>query len=298
MEIKNLRLLVAIGDSGTLAGAASRLGVSRQAASKMLQRVEAQAGFPVFERKAGRLVATPAGGDMLGDARRLLDEYDKFCERHFRPLGVRAPREKSISIAMVNGGSDGLPPHFIARFVKASPSTRLALEEANTDSVLEAVRQRKAGVGIVGSHPELLGEFETCCIQRMGVWLLAPQGHPFLQRESVRAADLDGVSLVTAGARNHLHKFVLDRCYDAGVSPEILANAADGATILRLTVSLGALCFGFSPDVVAPPQGLTPVRLDVEGACDFGTYAIRVGGEHSDAEERFWRYAQAYEGGR
>lgn len=296
MDIRGLRLVSVLADSHTFTRAAERLGVSRQAVARMLARLESEFGETLFDRRSGELVATEFGKPLVADARDIVERYDDFCRDYLRPIGSPAQAEPPVTVALVNGGSRGLPDSFFERYAAMRPQMRLEVEEMSTDAVLSAVLAEEADIGIVGSHPELLTQYEICTVQPMGIWLLVPQDHPYAQSAHLDIRALDAAPLVTAGRHNHLHRFVMQRCDEAGVSPQIKATATEGSTLLKLVHELGAMCFGFSPEVIPPPEGLVPVRLDVRGGNDFGTYAIRLAKPSHREARRFWRYIQAHEG--
>ena len=70
-EIETFR---AIMSSGSTRKAATLLGVTQPAVSQSLKRLEAEAGFELFQRLGGRLNPTPEARALLmaGNARRLL----------------------------------------------------------------------------------------------------------------------------------------------------------------------------------------------------------------------------------
>lgn len=296
MDIGGLRLILAVNDEATLTAAAQRLGISRQAVGKALQSLEREFGSRLFERRAGRYYATAAGAAAVDDARGVVATFDEFCREHVGGGSKRRPGEQSVSVALVTGGSEGLPKGFFERFATARNRVHLEVDEMSSDAVLATVGRGASDVGVVGSHPDLLEGFETCTIMLVGTWLLIPEGHPLWERSIIGLRDLDGCALVTAGRHNHLHRFVMQRCERAGVVPDVRATAAEGAMMLKIARDLGALCFGFPPEVAPVPPGMRRARFDIEGGELIGTYAIRRHGPHGEAANRFWRYVQAYEG--
>lgn len=60
-DLNNLRLVAEIAQSGTLAGAARRLGINHATAFRRLEKLERGLGVRLFERSGGRYVATEAG---------------------------------------------------------------------------------------------------------------------------------------------------------------------------------------------------------------------------------------------
>jgi LysR family transcriptional regulator for metE and metH len=65
LELRHLRSLVAIADSGKLATAAERVHLSQSALSHQIRALEEHHGLALFERTRQGLQFTPAGERLL-----------------------------------------------------------------------------------------------------------------------------------------------------------------------------------------------------------------------------------------
>jgi LysR family transcriptional regulator for metE and metH len=77
LETRELRMLVAIADEGTVTRAAARLNVSQPALSHGLRGLERRVGVPLFERQSRGVIATEAGERLLRTARTVLREIER-----------------------------------------------------------------------------------------------------------------------------------------------------------------------------------------------------------------------------
>lgn len=280
MDIRELRYVVAVADEKSFSGAARQLLVTRQAVARTIRSVEACVGFRLFEQAGHGLIATERGELFSEAARRIVhcfdDELDPFLlVSDYAPQGRARSVRRALTVALVNGGTAGLPAGFFERFSSPTAGVALSVEEMSSDSVLDAVECGNADVGILGTHPSLVRAFDTRAICCQGLWLLVPEEHAFSRYDHVELADLDGQPMVTAGHHNHLHRFFMDRCRIEGVTPDIRANSTDGAMMAQLAREYGALRFGFSPAEKPVPEGERAVELYVPGGETFGTYALR-----------------------
>jgi DNA-binding transcriptional LysR family regulator len=75
-RLDELDILVAIVETGSLAGAARRLGRSAPAVTRGLAALEKRAGLCLVERTTRRLAPTDAGRDLAEQARRLIADYE------------------------------------------------------------------------------------------------------------------------------------------------------------------------------------------------------------------------------
>ena len=73
LDITSLRSFVAIVDAGGVTRAAGFLNLTQSAVSMQIKRLEDMLGLPLFNRAARKLVPTPAGEQLLGYARKMID---------------------------------------------------------------------------------------------------------------------------------------------------------------------------------------------------------------------------------
>ncbi|MFH8367909.1 LysR family transcriptional regulator [Streptomyces sp. NPDC018031] len=76
VELRHLRALVAIGDEGTITGAAARLHITQPALSRTLHQLEQRLGNRLADRSTRHLELTPAGRQLYDEARAILAHVD------------------------------------------------------------------------------------------------------------------------------------------------------------------------------------------------------------------------------
>jgi DNA-binding transcriptional LysR family regulator len=123
----DLRLVLAIGQAGTLSGGARTLGIDHSTAFRRLGALEARLGVRLFDRARDGYAATPAGEAIIGAAGRF-DEVVAGLERHLagedlRPSGI-------VRVTTADTLFDLLAPH-LARFRAGHPEIVLELVVAN-----------------------------------------------------------------------------------------------------------------------------------------------------------------------
>jgi LysR family transcriptional regulator, regulator for metE and metH len=73
LEIRHLRLVVAIAETGSVTRAGERLFLTQSALSHQLRDIESRLNTPLFHRVGKRMVATTAGEELLRSARQVLE---------------------------------------------------------------------------------------------------------------------------------------------------------------------------------------------------------------------------------
>ncbi|MBV2358307.1 LysR family transcriptional regulator [Thalassococcus sp. CAU 1522] len=81
LDITTLRSFVAVADSGGVTRAAGFLNLTQSAVSMQIKRLEELLGLTLLERSGRGVVLTPAGDQLLGYARRMVELNDEIYAR-------------------------------------------------------------------------------------------------------------------------------------------------------------------------------------------------------------------------
>lgn len=128
-RLDELRLFLAVLESGGLAAAGRRLGHSPPAVTRMLAGLEARLGVRLIERTTRQIAATDAGRRLAEQARRLLADYAEAIEG--AALEVAAPRGRlRIAAPLVFGRLHVAP--VVTTFLDAFPEVRVELLLSDT----------------------------------------------------------------------------------------------------------------------------------------------------------------------
>lgn len=280
----------AVAKAGSYSKAADDLCVTRQALSKAVAKLEDEVGAQLLFADEHGARVTERGALFLDEIAPLLAAYDSI-ERKYG----RIQRGTSVSLAVSQGAFHPFPGDFVSRFIEREDDAEVRIEELHSDGVLAMVAKGDAEIGILGSHPRYVADFDTACLAHPGFHISVPQGHELAQRPFLELTDLDGRPFVTLGERNHLHRFFIAQCEKAGVAPRIIAATSDMAIFERFRAKESALAFACAPKYTQPYPDAVYVRLAMEDADKFGTFVIRRrDAALSPAGARLWDYLVAY----
>ena len=176
----------------TTVGAARALRISQPAVSNTIRQMEAQIGFPLFERLGNRLVPTPDADEMFRDSETIFSLYRAFSER------VESRRNNELGSLRIVGTHplvNALIPDVLRDFLADRPGVRVSLDMRRLESVLDAVQTRMSDIGFALAPPEREGLSceEIGTIQM--VCAFSPE-HPLNDKVAVSAADLVSTPLV------------------------------------------------------------------------------------------------------
>ncbi|HKW35252.1 MAG TPA: LysR substrate-binding domain-containing protein [Candidatus Acidoferrum sp.] len=146
LEIRHLRLVAAIAETGSVTRAGNRLHLTQSALSHQLRDAKEQLGTPLFNRKGGKMILTAAGERLLQTARAVLCELER-AEAEIQKNGVGAKGLIRMS-TQCHTVYHWLPPRLIL-FQKQFPEVEVQLVIEATNNPFEALLDRKLDLAIV-----------------------------------------------------------------------------------------------------------------------------------------------------
>ncbi|MEE1788695.1 LysR family transcriptional regulator [Streptomyces sp. SP17BM10] len=198
LEIRHLRMICTIAETGSLTRAAASLRLSQPGLSAQLRRIEAMLGGPLFDRGRTGAVPTAFGEAVLTRARAVLPTVDELLGASALAARSSSPvprlRLGSVNAPLIGGLIDALRAHLPeARIVSRAQGSSVPLIEDVSAGRLEAV--------VVGDCPgyELAARPGVVLrpVVTEPVFVALPAGHRLAARPEVgldELADEDWVS--------------------------------------------------------------------------------------------------------
>lgn len=198
VDLFTLRLFLSAVDEQQIGRAAVRENIAASTATKRIQDFEEIAGVPLLERTPKGVAPTAPGQVVVRYIRKLFadldamrDEVTGFSE------GVRG------EVFVASARSIFVP--FLARelgdFARDYPQVDLVVRELDNTSIVQAVVQGDADIGVFAVAPRLeLSGVDTTPYRSDRLVAVVPDSHPLAERESVSFADLIDENLIVVTA--------------------------------------------------------------------------------------------------
>ena len=236
MNLRQLEVFHAVMQAGSVTGAAHSLNVSQPAVSNVLKHMEQQLRFKLFERIGGRLHPTPEATDLLPDVNEI---FGRIGTLNRVVQEMRDGRSGRLVLATSPTLVNAFLPRAVALFGKRSPGVRIAIQSLPTPLVVERVARREVDMGIVyapvsdgGVEAEDLVTTELACV--------VPRKHALARKRVVKAADLEGYTLISMGATTRIGNLIEEACRKAGAPVPDIGIEASSSLAACLMVSEGA----------------------------------------------------------
>lgn len=232
-DVESLRLLVLIGERGSLGKAAAELGIAQPSASKRLSTLERQLGLVLVDRTRRGSALTPTGRVVWGWAQKVLDEVDGLLTG---AEALRTKRDAELRIAASMTVAEHLVPMWIGELRRQEPDLYVGLQVTNSERVAELVRGGQVDLGFIES-PSVPPGLSTRRVAADRLVVVVAPGHPWSRRRTLTTRELVTVPLVVrergSGTRETLER-ALQRAGAGEITPLVefgSAAAVRGAVI-------------------------------------------------------------------
>ena len=136
LQIKDLRLIQAIHETGQLALAAERLSMTQPAASRMLASIERLIDARIFVRHPKGMTPTPVGETLARNAMGLINGLDQtLLEAHAVGLG----RAGTARVGSVTGGAVAFVVPAVQELKKTASGADIHVDVAPSDALIDGL---------------------------------------------------------------------------------------------------------------------------------------------------------------
>src|SRR5215469_3213209 len=146
LEIRHLKLVAAVAETGSVTRAGHRLHLTQSALSHQLRDAEEQLGAALFDRKNGRMRLTSAGDRLLETARIVLTELERAGSEIQRSNGPWRGRLRIST--QCHTAYHWFPPRLLL-FQKKFPHVEVQLVLEAASNPFEALLDGKLDLAIV-----------------------------------------------------------------------------------------------------------------------------------------------------
>jgi DNA-binding transcriptional LysR family regulator len=188
LRLRQLRVLLAIAEHGTLIEAAAHLHLSQPAVTKHLHDLEGIFGLQLFDRSHRGVSPTPYGRIVIEHAQRMMTEL-RYANEKLNALATG--QIGSVSVGIFLTAAPVLLPKAIALLKSRQPGVSVTIHEGGTDALVPML-----GVGtldlLIGRLPDHLDDpnFTHEVLYEEPMDIVVRTGHPLARAKKLRLKDL------------------------------------------------------------------------------------------------------------
>ncbi len=178
ITFRQLRLFLALADTGSVSAAARAMHVTQPTASMQLREVSESVGLPLYEVIARKVYLTDAGRQLARTARAIVDEWESFGQRVNAMQGLTRGR---LRVAVVSTAKYFVP-RLLGSFCERHPGIDISLEVLNRDGVVQRLRENRDDLYVMSMPPQDV-DLEDQTFLANPLVMIAPAGHPLAARQ-------------------------------------------------------------------------------------------------------------------
>lgn len=189
MNLQQLRYVLAVAETRSFTRAADGLFVVQSALSQQVRKLEGELGVQIFNRTTRSVSLTPAGEALMPLVRQVIAGVDQIT---VDAQALRGTVTGRLTVGMMEIPSESLDmAALMAIFHARYPDVSVTLRSGGSDLLVQATRDRKLDVAIVGSNVARSGDpisFDHLFSESLVAVL--PMQHPLAARRSVSLGQL------------------------------------------------------------------------------------------------------------
>ncbi len=180
VSFKQLKLFLALAETGSVTGAARVMHITQPTASMQLKDLSTAIGLPLFEIIAKKVYLTALGNELAETARRMTVEWEAF-EQHVS--SIKGHTMGSLKIAVVSTAKYFIPK-ILGSFCEKYPEIDISLEVLNRDGIIKRLEQNMDDIYIM-SMPPLNIEIEDEIFMPNPLVIIAAKNHPLSNQKNL-----------------------------------------------------------------------------------------------------------------
>ncbi|KNA90348.1 LysR substrate-binding domain-containing protein [Gordonia sp. w5E2] len=247
MEIRQLRALLAVADTGSVTAAAKTLHVVQPAVTKQIHALESELGVELFERSRSGMSLSASGKLVLERARRALEELDRARAEVLSGTGEDVRGRVSIGLLPSTVGL--LAAGLISVVSQRYPGIALRVDVGYAGHLAQWLELGDVDVALLFEQPST-SAFRIRPLLREDLWAVAPSSaglhadepvalEELLQHPLVLPAPPHGLRSIVDAASAGVDISVAVETNDAGVQRRLVADG-HGWTVLPAAMAIDA----------------------------------------------------------
>jgi len=254
MDLRDLRLFLAVAAAGSISRAADAQHMTQPALSVVIKRLEEDLGTPLFERLPKGVVMTSAGEQLRQHAKDILMRtelaYEEISQQARVPSG-------QVAIGLPQSLARFLTVPLVSDVVARWPQIRLQIVELSSGYIPDYLQKGDIDLGMTFGQDESRNLHYSHLLDEELVFICSPQllrqqlGPGAMRRKSVRLHELTTMPMIlptrTHSLRSRLEDYLsrldvqLSIVAEVNTTPQLMGLAASGvgATILSYSSVIG-----------------------------------------------------------
>ncbi|WP_261844382.1 LysR family transcriptional regulator [Aliamphritea ceti] len=210
MNLRQMEAFRAVMMYGSVSQAAKQLFKTQPAVSMLINSLEQDIGFQLFERRKKRLYPTPEADYLYTEIEVIFERINDVSQT---VQDIQNKQYGFLRIGCMPGPSTFFMPQLLADFLEEHPKVQASLQTRTSDAIAEWVSSNQYDLGLA----EVTQDNITLCKTEMfnlRAMCALPADHPLAKEELITPELLDGEPMITLHPDHMIFQDLL-RCFES-----------------------------------------------------------------------------------
>lgn len=242
MDIKQLRALLAVAETGSVTKAASLLHIVQPAVSRQLRLLEEDVGTPLFSRGRYGMELTGSGEIFVEHARRALAELDR-ARSELQPSGGVSG---TVTVGLLPSTCDLLASGLVAKVAEAYPAIRLRISMGYTGHLQNWLEMGEADAALL-YDPKPSPTLQVNPLVEEKLWVVGKPDAGFSADQPLGLEKVAHLPMILPNAPHGIRSLVEQTCAALGI--ELIVAAETNAMSVQKGLVLGGIGITILPGI-------------------------------------------------
>lgn len=288
MDLHKLKIFVDLSKTLNYTDTAENLYTTQGNISKQILAMEKELGSRLFRRAHRKIELTQQGEIVLPYAKKIIQEYDQM---EIELADFQAAKNLNIEMHTIPTMPSYQSFNLIAQFLQKHPEVHMQLKEEESYNLITSLKAGKCEIIFARTFDFNEPDLERIIMEQDDFVAVLPKNHPYAANQSLDLAKLKHERFLILGKSTNLYEPVIKLCQQAGFRPDIAYEGTRVDLIIQMvqnkmgvSVMMAKTAQNFDSDEFA----FVPLNSNIANKLCF----IRVKGDHSSANNMFWKYVQ------
>lgn len=239
MNFYQINCFLSVCNHMSFTKAAIELNITQQGISKIMNRMEEELQVPLFYRKNSKLELSDYGQLFLKSSISLANEYKGVLDQI---ADMRAERKVTLTMCIPAGMMHVFPFDIISDFNADYPDINVNVLQLSDLDCEKALINGDADVGFC-TLPVNTAVFTVHRSHSEPVFFMISEKNPLSLCKTIDVSQLKREKFITIGADNKCGNGFIERCREAGFSPQVFMRTSDTQLITELCQKNAGISF-------------------------------------------------------
>lgn len=230
MTLSQLKYTLAVAEEGNFTQAAEKCFVTQPTLSMQVQKLEEELSVKLFNRNTKPISLTTIGTKIIEQAKIIVRESKRMDDIVSMEKGIIGG---DFKLGIIPTIMPTLLPLFLNTFIKKFPKVNLKIEEQNTATIIEELKNGKLDAGIAASPLEDNKLIEKPLYYEPFVGYI-PESHPLSKLKILKISDLEKMDVLVLEDGHCFREHVLKLCQTPNFSHSFNLKSGSFETLIHL----------------------------------------------------------------